>query len=65
MLRILLFFILVPFNNHAQIDKVSDEVHPIFPICKLIPNDKQNQCFDESMFEHVEKNFSIKNSLGA
>ena len=57
MLRILLFFILVSFNNHAQIDKVSDEVYPIFPICKLIPNDKQNQCFDESMFEHVEKNF--------
>ena len=57
MLRILLFFILVSFNNHAQIDKVSEEVYPIFPICKLIPNDKQNQCFDESMFEHVEKNF--------
>ena len=57
MYRILLFFILVAFNNHAQIDKVSEEVYPIFPICKLIPNDKQNQCFDESMFEHVEKNF--------
>ncbi len=57
MYRILLFFILVAFNNHAQIDKVSEEVYPIFPICKLIPNEKQNQCFDESMFEHVEKNF--------
>ena len=57
MYRILILFILASFNNHAQIDKVSEEVYPIFPICKLIPNDKQNQCFDESMFEHVEKNF--------
>ena len=57
MYRIFLLIILVSFNNHAQIDKVSDEVYPIFPICNLIPNDKQNQCFDESMFEHVEKNF--------
>ena len=57
MYRIFLFFVLVCFNNHAQIDKVSEEVYPIFPICKLIPNDKHNQCFDESMFEHVEKNF--------
>ncbi len=57
MYRIFLFFVLIHFNNHAQIDKVSEEVYPIFPICKLIPNDKQNQCFDESMFEHVEKNF--------
>ena len=57
MYRIFLLIILLHFNNHAQIDKVSDEVYPIFPICNLIPNDKQNQCFDESMFEHVEKNF--------
>ena len=57
MYRILILFILASFNNHAQIDKASEEVYPIFPICKLIPNDKQNQCFDESMFEHVEKNF--------
>ena len=55
--RILILLLLVSFNNHAQIDKVSEEVYPIFPICKLIPSDKQNQCFDESMFEHVEKNF--------
>ena len=54
---IFLLFVLTCFNNHAQVDKVSEEVYPIFPICKLIPNDKQNQCFDESMFEHVEKNF--------
>ena len=54
-LILLLFFI--SFNNHAQIEKNSNEVYPIFPICKLLPDSKQNQCFDESMFEHIEKNF--------
>ena len=52
---ILLFFI--SFNNHAQIDEVLQEIYPVFPICELIPDSKQNQCFDESMFEHVEKKF--------
>ena len=55
--RILILFILISFNNHAQIENDIEEVFPIFPICKLIPDSKQNQCFDESMFEHIEKNF--------
>lgn len=55
--RILILFILISFNNHAQIENNTDEVFPIFPICKLIPDNKQNQCFDESMFDHIEKNF--------
>ena len=55
--RILILFILISFNNHAQIENDIEEVFPIFPICKLIPDNKQNQCFDESMFEHIEKNF--------
>ena len=55
--RILILFLLIFFNNHAQIQNDIEEVFPIFPICKLIPDNKQNQCFDESMFEHIEKNF--------
>ncbi len=55
--RILILFLLFSFNNHAQIENDIEEVFPIFPICKLIPDNKQNQCFDESMFEHIEKNF--------
>ena len=55
--RILILFLLIFFNNHAQIENDIEEVFPIFPICKLIPDNKQNKCFDESMFEHIEKNF--------
>jgi len=55
--RILILFLLIFFNNHAQVDKISEEVYPIFPICKLIPDNKQSQCFDESMFEHIENSF--------
>jgi len=55
--RILILLLLLSFNNHAQIENDIEEVFPIFPICKLIPDNKQNQCFDESMFEHIEKNF--------
>ena len=56
--RILILLLLVTFNNHAQIENNFEEVYPIFPICKLIADNKQNKCFDESMFEHIENNFS-------
>ena len=58
MYRILILLLLVTFNNHAQIENNFEEVYPIFPICKLIADNKQNKCFDESMFEHIENNFS-------
>ena len=58
MYRILILIIFTISNNHAQIGNNFGEVYPIFPICKLIPDNKQNKCFDESMFEHIEKNFS-------
>ena len=56
--RIIVLLLIISFNNHAQIESNNlDEVYPIFPVCKLLPDNKQNQCFDESMFEHIEKNF--------
>ena len=58
MYRILILIILTISNNHAQVGNNFGEVYPIFPICKLIPDNKQNKCFDESMFEHIENNFS-------
>ena len=55
--RIIILFLFISFNNHAQIEGNLNEVYPVFPVCKLLPDNKQNQCFDESMYEHIEKNF--------
>lgn len=57
MYKIIIIIFFITFNNHAQIDEGLQEIYPVFPICELIPDSKQNQCFDESMFEHVEKKF--------
>ena len=49
--------LLLSINNYAQKNEDLKEVFPVFPICKLLSNDKQEQCFNESLQEHIEKYF--------
>ena len=49
--------LLVSINNYAQKNEDLKEVFPVFPICKLLSDDKQEQCFNESIQEHIEKYF--------
>ena len=49
--------LLLSINNYAQKNEDLKEVFPVFPICKLLSDDKQEQCFNESLQEHIEKYF--------
>lgn len=57
MKKYFLLTLLVCINNYAQKNENLKEVFPIFPICKLLSNDKQEKCFNESLQEHIEKYF--------
>ena len=40
-------------------DSIDSEPNfPVFPICKLVPSNLQNKCFNESMDEHIKKYFN-------
>ena len=49
--------LILSINNYAQKNEDLKEVFPVFPICKLLSNDKQEKCFNESLQEHIEKYF--------
>tara|TARA_A100001011_G_scaffold103206_1_gene108972 strand:- start:8444 stop:9238 length:795 start_codon:yes stop_codon:yes gene_type:complete len=52
-----LLTLLISINNYAQKSEDLNDAFPVFPICKLLSNDKQEQCFNESLQEHIEKYF--------
>ena len=53
----LLIIILFCINNYAQTSIEKNEVFPVFPICKLLPESKLADCFSETMQEHIDNNF--------
>lgn len=56
--NLLLFFSFFFLSNiFSQEPSLQKENFPIFPICKLIPSNLQNKCFQESMQEHIDKYF--------
>ena len=55
--------LLVSINNYAQKNDLMDEVFPIFNVCKLLPDNKQEQCFTESLQDHIEINFLYPKSV--
>jgi protein TonB len=55
--KIYIFLLFFNINNYAQKNNLIDEVFPIFSVCKLLPDSKQEQCFSESLQEHIETNF--------
>lgn len=63
MKKIYIFLLLFSINNYAQKNNLIDEVFPIFSVCKLLPDNKQEQCFTESLQEHIEINFLYPKSV--
>lgn len=57
MKKSILILLLFCINNYAQKNEDSNEIFPVFPICKLLADTKQEQCFSESLQEHIEKYF--------
>ena len=57
MKKYFLLTLLICINNYAQKSEDLNEVFPVFPICELLSNDKQEQCFNETLQEHIEKYF--------
>ncbi len=57
MKKYFLLTLLISINNYAQKSEDLNDAFPVFPICKLLSNDKQEQCFNESLQEHIEKYF--------
>ena len=57
MKKYFLLTLLISINNYAQKSEDLNDVFPVFPICELLSNDKQEQCFNESLQEHIEKYF--------
>ena len=57
MKKYFLLTLLININNYAQKSEDLNDVFPVFPICELLSNDKQEQCFNESLQEHIEKYF--------
>tara|TARA_B100000282_G_scaffold60508_1_gene40409 strand:- start:4416 stop:5210 length:795 start_codon:yes stop_codon:yes gene_type:complete len=61
--KIYIFLLFFYINNYAQKNNLMDEVFPIFNVCKLLPDNKQEQCFTESLQEHIEINFLYPKSV--
>ena len=53
----LTIFLLLCFSStfSQDLDTIAIE-YPVWPICKLIPQNLQKSCFEESLREHIEKN---------
>ena len=51
------FLFFFSINNYSQQFENIKKDFPIFPICKLIPTSLQQNCFEESLQEHIDKNF--------
>ena len=51
------FLIIIHINNYAQNSNQNNESYPIFPICKLLPESKLADCFEESIQEHIDNYF--------
>ena len=51
------FFVIIHINNYAQNSNQNNESYPIFPICKLLPESKLADCFEESIQEHIDNYF--------
>ena len=57
MKKLVLLILLLGINNYAQTESNPIEVFPVFPICKLLPDSKQEQCFMDTVQDHIENNF--------
>ena len=62
---LILFFLFL--SHKAQEPNNINKDFPIFPVCKLIPKNLQQKCFNESIEEHISKFFiypKTANDLG-
>ena len=57
MKKFIFIFFLVNINNYAQNSDEVIETHPIFPVCELLPDKFQKNCFNETIDDHIQKNF--------
>ena len=57
MKKFIFIFFLVIINNYAQNSDELIETYPVFPVCELLPYKFQKNCFNETIDDHIQKNF--------
>ncbi len=50
-------FFLISINNYAQNSTEIKETFPVFPVCELLPEKFHQDCFNETVDEHIQNNF--------
>tara|TARA_Y100000816_G_scaffold292011_1_gene285403 strand:+ start:2632 stop:3426 length:795 start_codon:yes stop_codon:yes gene_type:complete len=50
-------FFLISINNYAQNSTDIKETFPVFPVCELLPEKFHQDCFNETVDEHIQNNF--------